>query len=284
MRQVLFIIFFTIPQLILAQVAFDKYGIYGAVAYKNLETALPIEKGVYKLDLSHQPIDPKLYVKISKLTNLQALLLSENHLDHWPNDFYKLNNLVYLGSINNPFTNFPKEIKMLSNLMHLELFGTKIDSIPLELVYLQHLKTFRFSNNGDTLKINNQLKHMRALHELSIENSILDSCPRTLFRIPSLTVLSLTNCKIQALPENTDKMNHLEVLILDGNNLTHLPNEIYVCNKLIHLSLKNNQLSKIPNTICHLKKLSHLDLRGNPLSHDDVEEIKALLPGCKVLF
>ncbi len=284
MRAFSFFLILTISHAVWAQSAFDKYGIYGAEVYKTLETAIGMEKGVYKLDLSYQRIDPKLFPKISKLSNLQVLRFTSNNIDHWPEDFSKLNNLVYIASVDNAFTGFPHDLKKLSNLMHLELFGTKIDSLPLELAYLQHLKTFRFSNNNDTLKITPHLKSLKALHELSIENALLDSCPYPLFRIPSLNFLSLSNCNIQAMPGSTDKMHNLEVLILDGNKIQELPREIYACNKLIHLSLKNNKLSKIPDTICHLKKLSHLDLRGNPLSHEDVEEVKALLPGCKVLF
>jgi Leucine-rich repeat (LRR) protein len=192
--------------------------------------------------------------------------------------------LVYLGTINNEFTNFPKDLKNFSGLMYLELIGTKIDSIPAEIAYLQRLKTFQFSGKDDSLKITNKLKFIKSLNELIIESVKLDSCPGTVFRIPSLKRLSLVNCGIQAIPDNLEKLVGMEVLILDFNKISVLPRNIYLCKQLNYLSLKNNQLKKIPDTICQLKNLTKLDLRGNAISKDDLEEIKALLPGCQVLF
>ncbi len=284
MRLNLMLLLLILPFLLKAQSSFDKYGMYGAEVYSNLETALKHEKEVYKLNLSYQTVDPRHFNKLSHLHNLQSLLLYSNSLNQWPSDFGKLNSLVYLGSFDNAFTGFPPGLCKLGNLMHLDLLGLKTDSIPDEIACLHHLRIFRFLNTNDSLKVSAKMRQMKSLQELSIEGVIVDSCPRSLFRIPSLRFLSLAGSKVKALPENLDKMHGLEVLILDHNELRSLPRGIYACNKLIHLSLRNNKLEKIPDTICHLQHLTHLDLRGNPLSKDAIEELKALLPGCKVLF
>jgi Leucine-rich repeat (LRR) protein len=168
--------------------------------------------------------------------------------------------------------------------MYLEFFGTKIDSIPQDINYLQRLKTFKFSSSDDTLKLPRTMRFMKSLQELVIESVFLDSMPGTIFRIPSIKLISSVNCQIQALPEQFDKIPNLEVLILDQNKISNIPWDIYKLKKLVLLSMKNNKLKSLPPTICHLTNLTRLDLRGNQFPPEEQEIIKALLPGCKVLF
>src|ERR1700741_782382 len=132
-----------------SQGSFEKYGPMGAQVYTDLKTALKVEKGVYKMDLSYQQLEPKLFNKIGKLKDLQALHLTSNSVNTWPEDIGKLSSLVYLASINNEFNSFPKDLKYLSSLMYLELFGTKIDSIPYDIAFLQRLKVLKLSGGED---------------------------------------------------------------------------------------------------------------------------------------
>lgn len=264
--------------------AFEKYGPYGALTYKDMKTALKAGSSVYRMDLSYQEVDPKQFAKIGKLKNLQALQLSSNGLTNFPDDFNKLSSLLYFGSVNNNFSAFPKEMGGLFNLSYLEIFGCKIDSIPDDIKGLQNLKVLHIGNVEDTLRISNQLKRLSMLEEIAFESVTLDSCPVQIFKVKTAKYISLSNTKIQALPEILDKTPELEVLILDFNKISILPRSIYKCKKLMHLSLKNNKLTKIPDTICHLTSLTQLDLRGNSISKDDIEELKILLPGCRILI
>ena len=264
--------------------AFDKYGPYGAPVYTDLKEALKDEKAIYKLNLSYKPVDLKLWPKLAKLSNLQALQLQSISVNQWPDDFSSLINLVYLGSYNNEFTSFPKDFNKLGSLMYLELHNTKIDSIPQSIAYLQRLKTFKFSGTNDTLKLPKSLKYLKSLNELIIESAILDSLPKPLFSISPLKMLVIVNCGIQAMPQNLDKLSNLEVLVLDYNKLNELPRDIYKCKNLYALSLKKNNLTKIPDTICLLKNLTKLDLRDNPINKDEIEILKILLPGCQIIY
>jgi Leucine-rich repeat (LRR) protein len=265
---------------------FDNYGTYGATVYTDLKTAMGIEKNVIKLNLSYTPVDPKLWLKISKLKDLQALNLQSVSVTQWPPDFSQLFNLVYLASFNNEFKTFSDKIGMLSNLMYLEFFGAKIDSIPSEIAYLKRLKTFKFSSSNDTLKLPKSLKYMKSLNEFILESVILDSLPKVVFSMPSLKTLVLANCSIQAIPERLDKLANLEVLVLSFNKLSVIPRDIYKCKNLYYLSLKKNNISKIPDTICQLTNLTRLDIRENPIcaDKDAIEELKILLPGCQILY
>jgi Leucine-rich repeat (LRR) protein len=284
MRSILSILFLVSVYLAAAQATpFEKYGPYGAQTYKDLKSALKVSSDVYRMDLSYQTVEPKLFNKIGKLKHLQALQLSSNGLEQFPPDFSKLSSLMYFASINNNFSAFPKNMHGLHNLTYLELFGCKIDSIPNEIAALNSLKVLHIGNIEDTLRISNQLKRLSLLQEIAFESVVLDSCPKQIFRVPGAKYISVSNSRVQALPE-MDRTPELEVLILDFNQIREIPRSIYKCNKLIHLSLKNNKITKIPDTICLLTKLTQLDLRGNKISKDDLDELAILLPGCKILY
>ncbi|MEO8760831.1 MAG: leucine-rich repeat domain-containing protein [Bacteroidia bacterium] len=287
MKKILFIFIICFTQAIAQteiKTPFDKYGPYGAQVYTDFKTAIKDEGAVYKLNLSYQAMDLKLWPKISKLKNLQALQLQSISVNQWPDDFSALTNLVYLGSYNNEFTKMPKDFKNFGSLMYLEFYNSKIDSIPQEIGYLQHLKTFKFSGNSDTLKLPTTLKYLKAINDIIFESVILDSLPQPLFTIPSVKTLVLANCNIYALPDTLDKTPNLEVLVLDFNKLSAIPRSIYKCKKLFVLSLRKNNITKIPDTICQLKNLTKLDLRDNPISKDAIEELKILLPGCQIFY
>lgn len=273
-----------LPCLWQAQSEFEKYGPYGVEVYKDLKLALKIGADVQKMDLSFQELDTKYWPKIGKLSGLQALHLSGNTGNiSFPAEFDKLNNLVYLASFGNAFKSFP-DFKSFPNMMYMEFTNTKIDSIPGNIAYMQRLQTFKFTATDDTLRLTKNMRFMKSLHHLVFEGVVLDSCPRPLFRIPSLKILSAKSCKIQGIPEDLSKLGGLESLYLDNNQITVLPRGIFRMKKLTVLSLRNNKLTKIPDTICHLQNLAHLDLRGNTISAENLEEIKTLLPGCKVYY
>ncbi len=266
-----------------AQNEFDKYGPFGSQVFTDLKLALDVEKNVYKMDLSYQKLEPKQYAKLGKLKDLQALKMSGNEVNTFPPGFGDLSNLVYFATYNNEFTEFP-EFKKLGNLNYLEFFGAKIDSIPCQIAYLGKLKTFKFSSSNDTLKLPPTLKFLRSLKELTIENCVLDSFPKDVFRIPNLSYLNLTNANVFFISKHFERLPDLEVLVLDGNKLNTLPVEIYMAKKLRLLSVKNNFLKKLPDSIAQMESLTLLDVRGNNFPKEYIEELKALLPGCEIRY
>jgi len=266
-----------------AQNDFDKYGPFGSQVFTDLKLALDVEKNVYKLDLSYQKLEPKLYSKIGKLKDLQALKLSGNEVSAFPESFSNLGNLVYFASYNNEFSQFP-ELKKFGNLNYLEFFASKIDSIPSDIAYLGKLKTFKFSSSNDTLKLPITLRYLKNLKEVTFENCVMDSFPKEIFKIPNLVFLNLTNVNMYYITKHFERFVNLEVLVLDGNKLENLPIEIYLAKKLRFLSVKNNALTKLPDSISQLWNLTVLDVTGNNFSKHYIEELKALLPGCEIRF
>ena len=282
----LFLIIFFLTTTCYAQQsdAFDTFGPFGSKVYTDLKLALEVSKNVYKLNLSYQKIDPKLYDKIGKLKDLQALKLNGNDCDKFPIGFSEMTNLIYFASFNNGFETFPADIKKLNNLNYIEFFGAKFDSIPSDIAYLNKLKTLKISSTNDTLKLPNTLKFLKSLKEVTIENCVLDSFPKELFKIPNLTFLSLTNVNMFFLTKHFERFQNLEVLVLDGNKLKSIPHEVFKARQLRLLSVKGNKLSKLPDSISQLENLTLLDVRGNGFSNDYIEELKALLPGCEIRY
>ena len=119
---------------------------------------------------------------------------------------------------------------------------------------------------------------------MTIENCVLDSFPKELFKIPNLIFLNITNANVFYITKHFERFTNLEVLVLDGNQLQSLPFDIYKAKKLRFLSVKNNHLQKIPDTICQLENLTILDVKGNGFSKAYIEELKSLLPGCEIRF
>lgn len=275
-------IFFIISFSLSGQNEFDKYGPFGSMTYTDLKEALKIEKKVYKLDLSYQKLDPKLYDKLSKITDLQALKLSTNELTNYPDNFDALYNLVYFASYNNKLTGFPPNLKPFSNLHYLELQHTAIDSIPAQIAYLNKLQSFKFGNTDDTLKLPTTLHFLKNLKDISIENCIMDSFPKFLFRLKSLYYINLSNTNTWYLSTHFERLSNLEVLIVENNHLSVIPFDIYKAKNLRMISFRGNQITRLPDSICHLENLTLLDLRGNNISAEELEKLKILLPGCQI--
>ncbi|MBN8693648.1 MAG: hypothetical protein J0L69_10655 [Bacteroidetes bacterium] len=283
-RFIFILIFFAVNFLSFGQNEFDKYGPLGSRVYTDLKEALKINAGVYKMDLSYKTLDPKSYEKLSTLKDLQVLKLSGNMVTDFPKNIGDLYNLIYFASYNNPFTALPADFKKLVNLYHLELSHTKMDSIPASIAYNSKLKTIKFTDTEDTLKLPETLKYLKYLEDFQVENCIMDSFPRQIFRVQSLKFLYLAKTNTHFVSGHFERLPNLEILILENNPITSIPVTIYKAKKLRVISLRNNQLTKLPSSISQMENLALLDLRGNPMSKEYIEEIRAMLPGCEVKF
>lgn len=284
LKKIIFVIAAFISFNSFSQKEFEKYGPMGSRVYVDLKEALSVGAGVYKMDLSYKKLDPKDYNKISKIKDLQVLKLSGNEIKEFPKNFGDLTNLVYFASYNNPFTALPEDLKKLQTLYHLELSHTKIDSIPASIAYLSKLKTIKFTDTDDTLKLPTTLRYLKNLQDIQIENCVMDSFPRQLFWVSSLRFLYLSKTNTHTLSSHFERLPNLEVLVIEDNPISSLPNNIYLAKSLRLISIRNTKITKLPVTISQMENLSLLDLRGCAFSKEYIDEIKALLPGCDVKF
>lgn len=254
----------------------------GSKVYVDLKEALSVGTGVYKMDLSYKKLDPKDYQKLYKLKDLQVLKLSGNGVTEFPKNFSELNNLLYIASYNNPFTKFPDGFEKMYGLNHLELSHTRIDSIPGSIAYLSKLKTIKFTDTDDTLKLPTTLRYLKGLQDIQIENCIMDSFPKEIFKVMSLRFLYLSKTNTYFLSSHFERLPNLEVLVLEDNPISSIPNTIYLAKNLRVISLRNTKITKLPVTISQMENLAVLDVRGCAMSKEYIDELKALLPGCDV--
>jgi len=77
-------------------------------------------------------------------------------------------------------------------------------------------------------------------------------------------------------------MQGLKKLMIQNNQIKELPAEIGSLPNLEVLNLANNQLTSLPSEIKNLKKLKKLNIKGNNISPDQISEIQAALPKCKI--
>src|SRR5438132_161935 len=100
---------------------FDIYGPRSAPVYKDLKEALKDYERVYKLNLTNQTLEPKLYGKLGKLSALQALMLGNNNITFLPDNIGAFSSLMYFSTRGNEISSLPKGFGNLTSLMHLEL-------------------------------------------------------------------------------------------------------------------------------------------------------------------
>ncbi len=283
MRIQIFLLIFSIgSHLCFSQAPFDIYGPFNSEVFKDLKSALKASHQVYKLDLSYQTIDSKIFNKIGSLKNLMNLQLNSNNIQTLPESFCELSNIVYFSSLNNSIQQWPCSFFNFPNLQYLEIGNSKIDSIPNSILACQYLKIIKLYSNADTLKISKNIKYLKKLSDIAIENSVLDSCPNFLFKNPNIKTLVLNKTNTWHLPETFHSAENLEVLAIENNPIQFIPWNIYQLKKLRILSLRNTKISKLPDSISELKNLEYLDIRGTSITKEEIEIIEALLYGVKI--
>ncbi len=274
-------LFLNIPSFV-SQAPFDIYGPFNSEIYKDLKAALKSPDNVYKLDLSYQNIEPKWLNKIGQLKNLMNIQLNSNGLSQLPNSFCELHNLVYFSSLNNPLQQWPCPFYNFPNLQYLEIGNSHIDTLSSDIAACQYLKIIKFYGNGDTLRLPKTLKYLKKLSDIQIENVVMDSCPKILFRNPYIKTLILNKTNTHYLPDNIETAGNLEVLAIENNPLQIVPWNIYRLKKLRILSFRNTNISKLPDSISELKNLEYLDIRGTRIPPEELEILKALLYGVQI--
>ena len=124
---------------------------------------------------------------------------------------------------------------------------------------------------------------------------IMSLPPSTLSGIPELTEFPKEICqfteakqvvilknKIASIPAEISKMTNLKKLNLSNNKLTALPAEIGTLGNLETLKLANNPLEILPAELSNCKNLKSLVLKGTKIPADQIKELQAKLPNCKI--
>jgi hypothetical protein len=97
--------------------------------------------------------------------------------------------------------------------------------------------------------------------------------------------LSIINLKtaVSSLPESIGNFSRLKILELYNNDLAELPSDISRLIQLQMLYVDINPINSLVQVISQLKHLSELGIAKTNISESEIENIKMVLPGCKIL-
>lgn len=174
----------------------------------------------------------------------------------------------------------PEEIRSFKNLEVLHITQSEISELPIWLLELKKLKRLTLDCN-------------------------LTNFPDFIFDIKSLVYIDLSGNNIQRFTINGIKNNHLKELDMSFNRMTEIPDCFSNLQSLEILRIENNSLTTISKVIGDMKSLKFLYLyrnkiydyddhminaknleglfiQDNPISDFKVNELRLLLPNCKI--
>ncbi|KAJ1406260.1 Leucine-rich repeat [Sesbania bispinosa] len=180
---------------------------------------LDLDRSVRTLDLTHNRI-VDIPVEISKLVNVQRLVLADNLIERLPVNLGKLQSLKLINLDGNRITSLPDELGQLVRLERLSISGNLLTSLPSTIGSLRNLLLLNVSNNK------------------------LQSLPESVGSCFSLEELQADDNLIEDLPSSVCNLSHLKSLCLDNNNVKQIPpNLLKDCKALQNISLHGNPIS-----------------------------------------
>ena len=248
-------------------------------AFGDIETFLQNFPQVEVLDLAHIGLNA-VPQKISTLTKLESLNLSNNSITQ---NFNHLSTLIILKELN--------------------LAGNQLTKIPTEVGMLTQLKTLDLSNNSISPNFTSPLSQLKNLEWLNMSGNQMTNFPTQLSQLSELIHLKFSDNQIAGGFESLVGMQNLEQIYLDNNLISGaFPSSILQLKKLQMLSLNGNQLSgEIPETIPALtfidnnrftkqdlknfliKEKSLVDFTYSPQRYDEAKTVFASLGSAATL-
>ncbi|KAH9778044.1 Leucine-rich repeat (LRR) family protein [Citrus sinensis] len=184
-----------------------------------IDDVLNLDKSVRTLDLTHNKI-VDIPMEISKLINIQRLVLDDNHIERLPVNLGKLQSLKVMTLDGNRITSLPDELGQLVRLERLSILGNMLTCLPETIGSLRNLVLLNVSNNK------------------------LKSLPESIGSCYSLEELQANDNLIGELPASICNLIHLKSLCLNNNNIGQIPaNLLKDCKALQNISLHNNPIS-----------------------------------------
>ncbi|KAF8408185.1 hypothetical protein HHK36_007327 [Tetracentron sinense] len=188
---------------------------------------LDLDRSVRTLDLTHNKV-VDIPMDISKLINMQRLILADNLIERLPMNLGKLQSLKVLTLDGNQITTLPDELGLLVRLERLSISGNLLTWLPETIGSLRNA-------------VNDRMLEM--LCSLACDVTLQDSNEDYLTM--QLLLLNVSNNKLKSLPESIGSCFSMEELQANGNSIEDLPPS--VCN-LIHLKslcLDNNNVHQM---------------------------------------
>jgi Leucine-rich repeat (LRR) protein len=262
---------------------FQLYGPYGAETFTNYTQAQLKPNQVYRLKLIDQDLSKSLK-RLKRLSKLYVVEFKNNTIDSFPDEITTFKNLMYLKSSANPIKKLPEDIGNTPTLKSLILHHVSLDSLPQSFNKINSLTELEIQiNSADTLKIGNSLSGIFNLKSVILYKCQLDTFPLGLDKNTKLKKVLAVDCNLKHLTPSIGKNESIQILILDKNRFTTFPEELITNKSIKELSLRDNKITHIPEKVARMRSLEILDLTGNSIPDRELEVLKILLPGCKII-
>ena len=213
----------------------------------SLEAAMEAPLEVVSLHLKDQNVGDAEFALISRLANLEMLLINNAGLTQIDPRVYGLSKLRVLDVSFNAITEVSEDIGRLRDLQSLAVFRNDLKILPESLGTIE-------SFNGIYMGQNMQLDVAQTIDVLA--------------RLPKLEYLGYGGLMMGTVPESIAKLDKLTDLFLANNGLTVFPESLLSIKSLEYITLSNNQITEIPTGITRLENLKALVIRENPLVLD----------------
>lgn len=248
-------------------------------AFADIETVLQNFPNVVVMDLSHIGLSA-VPQKISTLTKLQSLNLSNNSIAQ---NFNYLSTLITLKELNlsgNQLTKIPAELSTLTQLTSLDLSNNAISqNFTATLAQLKNIEWLSFAGNQIT-NFPAEISQLTKLIHVNFSDNQISGGFESLVGLPNLEQIYLDKNLISgAFPSAILQLKKLQMLSLNGNNLSgEIPETIPALT-----FIDNNRYSKQDIKNFLLKDKSLADFTYSPQRYDEPKTVFASLGSSKTL-
>ncbi|KAM7269644.1 hypothetical protein ACFE04_025141 [Oxalis oulophora] len=182
------------------------------------DEVLDLGSSVRTLDLTRNKI-VNIPTDISKLTNMQRLVMAENLIERLPMHLGKLQCLKVITLDRNKISYLPDELGLLVRLERLSISENMLEVVPETIGSLRNLSLLDLSNNK------------------------LKSLPESIGSCFSLEELQANDNLIEHLPASICNLVHLKSLCLNNNKVSQIPKTLLKdCKMLQNISLHSNPI------------------------------------------
>ena len=168
-----------------------------------------------------------------------------HHLPHLSR-ISELTALLQLSLTENQLESLPKELGSLQRLRLLDVSRNSLTSLPTSLFLLPALQTLLMAHNSlsnSSFPADLQVPVLPSLHQLDVAGNQLTSLPAFLTHTPHLAELRIAHNSLSSLDADLiGGMASLRLLEAHNNQLLTLPHQLASCSKLKTLQLEGNPL------------------------------------------
>eukprot|EP00948_MAST-09A_sp_MAST-9A-sp1_P003474 g3474.t1 len=200
---------------------------------------------------------------VTDLKNLQVLSLSNNNLDHLPENIGDLVHLKELNLLKNKLVDLPDSICNLKDLVILEISNNRLRNLPERIGNLQKLPRLTVESN-ELCELPDSLCELKC-RALRLAHNHLQSLPEGICESKTLEQLCIDNNELQELPFDIGNVETLHTITACNNHIHQIPQSLITLPNIKRLWLDWNRIETLPDGFENMLALETLKLEGNPM-------------------